>query len=61
MTRLQALDLINSGIVQGGMIPKIKACVDALETVSTGKIIDGTIRGNLLSAFTNDNIGTRIV
>ena len=61
MTRLQALDLINSGIVQGGMIPKIRACVDALETVSTGKIIDGTIRGILISAFTNDNIGTRIV
>ena len=47
--------------MQGGMIPKIRACVDALETVSTGKIIDGTIRGNLISAFTNDNIGTRIV
>tara|TARA_B110000263_G_scaffold88760_1_gene77557 strand:+ start:158 stop:925 length:768 start_codon:yes stop_codon:yes gene_type:complete len=61
MTKNQALELINSGIVQGGMIPKIEACVNALESVNTGRIIDGRNVGSLLRAFTKGNIGTRIV
>ena len=61
MTKNQALDLIQSGIVQGGMIPKIKSCIDALDSVNVGRIIDGRNSGALLSAFTNGNIGTRIV
>ena len=61
MTKNQALDLIQSGIVQGGMIPKIKSCIDALNSVNVGRIIDGRDSGALLSAFTNGNIGTRIV
>jgi len=61
MTKNQALELINTGIVQGGMIPKIKACINALESVNSGRIIDGRNSGALLRAFTNGNIGTRIV
>tara|TARA_B100001142_G_scaffold309763_1_gene342557 strand:+ start:959 stop:1732 length:774 start_codon:yes stop_codon:yes gene_type:complete len=61
MTKVQANELIESGIAQGGMIPKIRACINALEYVKTGRIIDGRESGALLSAFTNDNIGTRII
>ena len=61
MTKKQALDLIDSGIVQGGMIPKIKSCIEALSTVNVGRIIDGRNSGALLTAFTNGDIGTRIV
>ena len=48
MTKNQALDLIQSGIVQGGMIPKIKSCIDALNSVNVGRIIDGRDSGALL-------------
>ncbi len=61
MTKGQANELIDTGIAQGGMIPKIRACINALEYVKTGRIIDGRESGALLSAFTNDNIGTRII
>ena len=61
MTKKQALDLIDSGIVQGGMIPKIKSCIEALSAVNVGRIIDGRNSGALLTAFTNGDIGTRIV
>ena len=61
MTKNQALELIDTGIVNGGMIPKIKACINALESVNSGRIIDGRNSGALLRAFTNGNIGTRIV
>ena len=61
MTKGQANDLIETGIAQGGMIPKIRACINALEYVNTGRIIDGRESGALLSAFTNENIGTRII
>lgn len=61
MTKGQANELIEMGIAQGGMIPKIRACINALEYVKTGRIIDGRESGALLSAFTNGNIGTRII
>ncbi len=61
MTKAQALELIETGIAQGGMIPKIRACINALEYVKAGRIIDGREAGALVTAFTNGNIGTRII
>lgn len=61
MTKRQAYDLIASGIAGGGMIPKIEACADALETVKSGHIIDGRIAGALLACCKGKDIGTRIV
>ena len=43
------------------MIPKIKSCIEALSAVNVGRIIDGRNSGALLTAFTNGDIGTRIV
>ncbi len=60
MTKRQAYDLIAGGIAAGGMIPKIEACADALETVGSGHIIDGREAGALLRCCAGEDIGTRI-
>lgn len=61
MTRRQAYDLIESGIAAGGMIPKIEACAEALESVSSGHIIDGRESGALVRCVEGEEVGTRIV
>ena len=61
MTRRQAGDLIASGVAAGGMIPKIEACANALETVGSGHIIDGRVAGALLACIEGQRVGTRIV
>ncbi len=54
--------LIEQNIVSGGMIPKVKACIDALEGgVPKAHIIDGRItHALLLEIFTDQGIGTEI-
>jgi acetylglutamate kinase len=54
--------LIDQGIVSGGMIPKVKACIDALQGgVQKAHIIDGRItHALLLEIFTDQGIGTEI-
>ena len=55
-------DLIKSGVISGGMIPKITCCVDALNKgVENVHIIDGRIPHSvLLEIFTKEGIGTLI-
>ncbi len=55
--------LIDQKIIQGGMIPKVKACTNALSGgVSKTHIVDGRIPHSLLlEIFTNKGIGTEIV
>lgn len=55
--------LIEKKVIAGGMIPKVKACVRALERgVKKTHIIDGKIpHGLLLEIFTDRGIGTEIV
>ncbi len=55
--------LIEKKVIVGGMIPKVKACVRALERgVKKTHIIDGKIpHGLLLEIFTDSGIGTEIV
>ncbi len=55
--------LINSGIISGGMLPKVEACVTALHgDVRKTHIIDGRISHSLLlEIFTESGIGTEIV
>jgi len=54
--------LIEQKIISGGMIPKVKACIDALEGgVQKAHIIDGRItHALLLEIFTDQGIGTEI-
>ncbi|NPV54020.1 MAG: acetylglutamate kinase [Firmicutes bacterium] len=56
-------DMIHDGCISGGMIPKLEACVNALEAgVSRAHIIDGrVVHSLLLEIFTNKGIGTMVV
>lgn len=62
MTSDEAQELIDSGVVDKGMIPKIEACITALRSgVEKAHIIDGTISHALLmEVFTDHGIGTMI-
>lgn len=62
MTRKKALSLIDSGVINGGMIPKVHGCLDAIKAgVNRVHIIDGRIpHCLLLEIFTNTGIGTMI-
>lgn len=55
--------LISEGIISGGMIPKVRACLRALERgVKKSHIINGKIpHALLLEIFTDKGIGTEIV
>lgn len=59
----QIEDLINRGIIHGGMIPKVGACVDALNGgVKKTHIVDARIQhALLLEIFTDQGIGTQIL
>jgi acetylglutamate kinase len=63
LTRRQALTLMEDGIAVGGMIPKIKCCLEALEEgVAKAHILDGrALHAVLLEIFTDSGIGTEIV
>lgn len=58
-----AQKLIEEGYVGGGMIPKLKNCIDAIENgVNRVHILDGRIPHSLLlEIFTNKGIGTAIL
>lgn len=59
----EARDLIEQGVISGGMLPKIENCIDAINKgVSRVHIMDGRIpHGLLLEIFTNKGIGTAII
>ncbi len=59
----EANELIESGVISGGMLPKIKNCIDAINKgVSRVHIMDGRIPHSLLlEIFTNKGIGTAIL
>lgn len=63
LTLDKADELLNSGFVGGGMLPKIKNCVDAVRNgVSRVHILDGRMpHCLLLEFFTNKGIGTAII
>jgi acetylglutamate kinase len=63
MNNKKALKLIDDGIVEGGMFPKIKCCLKALKGgVKKTHIIDGRLKhAILLEVFTDKGIGTEIV
>jgi acetylglutamate kinase len=63
MNNKKALKLIDDGIIEGGMFPKIKCCLKALKGgVKKAHIIDGRLKHSiLLEIFTDKGIGTEIV
>ena len=63
ITVSEAKELIGSGYIGGGMLPKLGNCIDAVENgVSRVHILDGRIpHFLLLEIFTNKGIGTAII
>ena len=59
----QINQMIENGTITGGMIPKVKACIQALkEGVKKAHILDGRIpHCVLLEIFTSEGIGTEII
>lgn len=66
MSSIKAKDvpkLIKSGVISGGMIPKVEACLHAVKSgVHKTHIINGTLpHALLLEIFTPQGVGTEIV
>ncbi|MBI9080585.1 MAG: acetylglutamate kinase [Pseudodesulfovibrio sp.] len=62
LTTKEAFECIESGIITGGMIPKIKCCIEAVANVEKAAIIDGRVKNCiLLELFTKSGIGTEVV
>lgn len=55
-------ELVDKGVISGGMLPKVMTCINAIEGgVSSAHIIDGRVQHSiLLEIFTKKGIGTMI-
>ena len=55
-------DLINRGVIDEGMIPKVEACLESLRAgVRKTHMIDGRLRHSLLlEIYTDRGVGTEI-
>lgn len=58
-----AIALMHKGKIEGGMIPKVKSCITAINGgTKRAYIIDGRERHSVLrSLFSNDSIGTEVL
>jgi acetylglutamate kinase len=63
LTASEAKELIRTGKIESGMIPKVEACLDTLNRgVHKVHIIDGRIRHSLLlEVYTNYGVGTQLI
>ena len=63
LTEAEARDLIAAGVIDGGMVPKVEACFEALAAgANAALILDGRVRFSLLDVFLKDTFtGTTIV
>jgi acetylglutamate kinase len=60
LTQRQAAGLMGSGVVAGGMVPKIGACLRALDEVGSTHIIDGREPHALREVLSGADLGTRV-
>jgi acetylglutamate kinase len=62
LSEAEAKRLIGEGVINGGMIPKVTACLDALAAVPRVHIVDGREPHVLLrELFTDNGAGTMII
>ena len=61
LDRRRANILFQSGVVRGGMIPKLAACLRALERSPVANVVDGRRPGALLDCLRGSSTGTTIV
>ena len=57
------VELFESGIISGGMIPKVECCIDAIHKgVKKVTILDGRVpHALLIETLTNEGAGTMVV
>jgi len=62
LNRREVDELIASGVIAGGMLPKVQSCLTALDGgVHKAHIIDGRIKHSLLlEIYTHLGVGTQI-
>jgi acetylglutamate kinase len=62
LTEAECRELIASGVIDGGMVPKVEACFEALEAgARSALILDGRVPYSLLDVFLSDSFtGTEI-
>lgn len=62
LTKAQIDELKANGTIHGGMVPKVDACLEAVEGgVEKAHIIDGRVEHSLLlELFTSEGVGTQI-
>ena len=62
LTPQEVKGLIDDGTVQGGMLPKVRCALDAVNSgVTSSHIIDGRVpHAALLEVFTDEGVGTKI-
>lgn len=62
LTEREARELIACGVIDGGMVPKVEACFEALEAgAKAALILDGRVPFSLLDVFLHDTFtGTAI-
>jgi acetylglutamate kinase len=61
LSRQQVEAFLGDGTIRGGMIPKIQACLRALETVPRVHVLDGRVPHALIrELFTHEGVGTML-
>jgi acetylglutamate kinase len=60
LTQDEAIALMGTDVIAGGMVPKIQACLTALGSVKSSRIIDGRDSSALLDLVNGKNLGTKI-
>ena len=61
LTREEVEGMLADGTISGGMIPKIQACLRALETVPRVHVLDGRVPNALIrELFTREGVGTML-
>jgi acetylglutamate kinase len=60
ITKADAEGMVNSGVIVGGMIPKINACLRALSAGAVSRIVNGKKPRALLEEITHSSGGTTI-
>ena len=61
LTKEEAISLIDTGVADGGMIPKLQACVTALDAKSESCVIDGRQPHALLKQMKGKSAGGTII
>lgn len=60
LTPVEAEELLKSGVASGGMVPKLKACLNAITNDCQTFIIDGTVPHAIIKELAGESCGTTI-